>query len=82
MFHHAGLKRRLDGISGSKLHDAVRQGRHELVQQLLAAGADVETKDQNGMTPLFYAAILDPGLATPEGHSRLVQMLLAAGANG
>jgi ankyrin repeat protein len=81
MFHHAGLKTRLDGMSGSKLHDAVRQGRHDLVQQLLAAGADVETKDKNGMTPLFYAADLDPSLATLEGHSKIVQMLLAAGAN-
>jgi ankyrin repeat protein len=80
MFHHAGLKRRLNGMSVLKLHDAVRHGRHDLVQQLLAAGADVEATDQDGETPLFYAARLNPVHVNLESH-KVVQTLLAAGAN-
>jgi ankyrin repeat protein len=43
------------------------------VQVLLAAGADVEVKDNNGRTSVMYAS--------RNGRKEVVQVLLAAGAD-
>jgi ankyrin repeat protein len=54
---------------------AAKAGHTQVVQLLLAAGADanLDAGDLNGSTPLFAAAM--------EGHTEVVQLLLAAGAN-
>jgi ankyrin repeat protein len=51
----------------------VRTDVHELVEMLLAAGADVDQRDVNDYTPLHIAAA--------QGDVRAVDMLLAAGAD-
>jgi ankyrin repeat protein len=38
------------------LHAAAQQGRHDVVQQLLAAGADVNAEHE-GLTPLIIAVV-------------------------
>ena len=44
-----------------------------MVQQLLAAGADLAACNKDGATALFWAA--------EAGHAEVVQQLLAAGAD-
>ncbi len=61
-----------DGFSA--LHVAAMKGHAEVVQALLAAGADVDQRDEcYGFTPLHLAAM--------EGNVDIVQMLLASGAD-
>jgi ankyrin repeat protein len=55
------------------LHAAAWQGHLAIVQQLLAAGADLEATHLYGGTPLHEAA--------RSGHHAVVQQLLAAGVN-
>ncbi len=55
------------------LHDAARKGNIEAVKQHLAAGTDVEAKDNWGSTPLSRAAI--------DGHKEIVELLIAEGAD-
>ena len=55
------------------IHDAVKKGNIEAVQQHLAAGADVNAKDVAGGTPL-HAAI---GL----GHKETVELLINKGSD-
>jgi hypothetical protein len=57
----------------SDLAEAAQQGQLERVQELLAAGADVNAADAAGSTPLYLAA--------EQGHHELVQLLLEANAN-
>ena len=48
-------------------------GHVEIVQLLLSAGADKDKADNNGWTPLIWAA--------GGGHVEIVRLLLAAGAD-
>jgi len=48
-------------------------GHTEIVQILLAKGADVHAKDKDDWTPLIWAAA--------KGHGGIVQILLAKGAD-
>ncbi|PKS12260.1 hypothetical protein jhhlp_001560 [Lomentospora prolificans] len=75
------LPKDLDNINAkdrggwTPLHWASYKGHDTTVQQLLAAGADVNMKDEDrsGQTPLH--------LASSRGHDTIVQQLLAAGAD-
>ena len=42
--------------TGISVHDAAKSGNVEVVKQHLAAGTDVNVKDEHGMTPLHFAA--------------------------
>ena len=55
------------------LHAAVSGQHHEIVGRLLAAGVDVNARQQAGYTPLMAAA--------GNGDAELVRVLLAAGAD-
>ena len=50
------------------IHQAAKAGNIEAVKQHLAAGADVNKRD-NGETPLHYAAI--------KGHKEIAELLIA-----
>ena len=41
------------------IHEAARTGNIEVVKQYLAAGGDVDAKDEDGKTPLQLAALND-----------------------
>ena len=56
------------------LHDAVRDGDIERVRELLAAGADVNTPDDSGYTPLHTAV-------RSSKHEAMVPLLIEAGAD-
>ena len=55
------------------IHDAARKGDIEAVKQHLAAGRNVNAKDDKGRTPLHRAA--------REGHKEVAELLIAAGAD-
>jgi ankyrin repeat protein len=55
------------------IHDAAFKGNIKAVKKHLADGADVNAKDDEGMTPLHWAA--------PEGHKEIAELLIAKGAN-
>src|SRR5436190_8185658 len=57
----------------TNLHDAVAECDIERVRQLVAAGADVNARDEDGATPLHYAGA--------EGATEIVRLLLEAGAD-
>ena len=61
-----------DKDNATALIGAVIKGHMETVQALLAAGADVNAKDNDGDFALMFAA--------RNGHTETVQILLAAGA--
>jgi len=52
------------------IHDATQKGDIEGVKQHLAAGADVNVKDDSGLTPLHYA-----------GGKEIAEILIAEGAD-
>ena len=54
------------------LYQGARCGHKDVVQLLLDRGAEPNMADQNGMTPLHYAAF--------KGHKDVVQLLLERGA--
>jgi len=54
--------------STQTLPDAVLYGQTKTVQDLLTAGADVNAKDDTGMTPLMVAAV--------QGHAAIAQLLM------
>ncbi len=65
------------GTSAAKwapFHAAARSGNLQYVQQLLAEGADVNAKDDNGNTAFYYAAWHD--------RRDMAQLLLSKGATG
>ena len=52
---------------------AVKEGNIEAVKQHLAAGTDVNAKNDNGVTPLHGAVF--------SGHKELIELLIAKGAD-
>ncbi|XP_069976493.1 myotrophin [Penaeus vannamei] len=59
--------------SSQPLHVAAGKGHREIVEALLAGGADPNAQDRKGIGPLVMAA--------KEGHREVVEMLLAGGAD-
>ena len=55
------------------IREAVKIGNIEAVKQHLAAGADVNAKDDWGKTPLYVAAL--------GGHKEIAELLIAKGAD-
>ena len=55
------------------IHEAALKGNIEAVKQHLAAGADVNAKNEDGVTPLDHATLW--------GHKEIVELLLAKGAD-
>ncbi|AVS70525.1 hypothetical protein C8247_08845 [Paracidovorax avenae] len=55
------------------LFDAARQGRSDMVGEFVAAGYDLNVRDEKGYTPLILAAY--------HGHREVVEQLLKAGAD-
>ena len=58
---------------GISIHDAAVDGNIEAVKQHLAAGTDVNAKDEEGWTPLHIAAI--------RGNKEIAELLIAKGAD-
>ena len=71
----ADLLRKHGGKTGEELsiHKAAGEGNIEVVKQHLAAGTDVNAKNDGGYTPLDYAAF--------NGHKEIVELLIAKGAD-
>ena len=55
------------------IHEAAAEGNIEVVKQHLAAGTDVDFRNQQGFTPLHVAA--------QKGHNKVAELLIAKGAN-
>ena len=55
------------------IHDAAEKGNLEAVKQHLAAGTDVNAKDEDGWTPLHEAAI--------KGQKEIAELLIDKGAD-
>jgi ankyrin repeat protein len=56
------------------IHDSAYKGNIEVVKQHIAAGADVNAKNDDwGTTPLYRAAI--------QGHKEIVELLITKGAD-
>ena len=63
-----------DEDSWTPLHSAVAGGHKDVVELLIAKGADVNAKDEEyGAIPLHHAA--------QAGHKEIVELLIAAGAD-
>ena len=59
--------------SDISIHDAAHTGNIEAVKKHLASGADLNTKDSEGGTPLHHAAW--------NGHKEVAELLIEKGAN-
>ena len=59
--------------SDISIHDAAHTGNIEAVKKHLASGADLNTKDSEGGTPLHHTAW--------NGHKEVAELLIAEGAN-
>ncbi len=59
--------------NATPLHDAVLTGDVELVELLIANGADVDARDVRGYTPLHFAI--------QEGHTQVAKVLIVNGAD-
>ena len=55
------------------LHRAAYNGHNKLVELLLAKGANVNVKGEEGITPLYLAVF--------EGHGSTAELLISAGAD-
>jgi len=60
-------------MSGLPLHEAIRSGTLEEIENLVATGADINAKDKLNRTPLHIAAW--------KGDSKVVQLLIRSNAN-
>src|SRR3954454_14565870 len=58
--------------NSADLLEAAKKGKTAQIEQLLAKGADIESQDRDGRTPLMLAA--------QYGHTAGVRLLLAKGA--
>ena len=67
------IGRDLDG--STPLHDMARRGNKDIVELLLAKGADANAVDKDGETPLYAAT------SEFRGHKRVAELLIAKGAN-
>ncbi len=65
------------------LHIAAAGYRHEIVQHLIAMGADVRARNRRGAEPLHYAADGAPGspLWNPRAQAATITCLIEAGAD-
>ena len=64
----------LDGSGTSLLHHAARNGRSDIVEMLIRAGANPDVQNVKELdTPLHYVAL--------HGHTDMVELLLRLGAN-
>ena len=63
----------MQNSSEIRLHEAVRTGNKDTVKQLLALGADVNSRTEKDTTVLYEAAF--------RGHKEIVELLLAHGAS-
>jgi len=70
--NRADPNRREKQNRGTPLHVACFQGHIEVCRQLLKAGAKVNLRDNEGLTPLFHAK--------DQGHGELMKLLKASGA--
>ena len=61
------------GDGGTPLHWAAYDGHKEIVELLVAEGADVNAKDVDGLTPLYFAVFRD--------RNEIVELLIAHGAD-
>jgi uncharacterized protein len=74
-------------ITGMKtpLLFATRQGNFALTKLLVEAGADIETADANGITPLINAilnhSVVNVNRSGKSDHLKIAQYLIEAGAN-
>ena len=68
---------------GSALHYAIRTGNQDVMAALVALGADVNAKDEDGLTALDYAMGRGyvPFLQLPAPRKELADPLRAGGAN-
>ena len=57
------------------IHSAAEKGNIEAVKQHIAAGTDVDAKDDGGWRPLHVAT------KTKQSHKEIVELLIAAGAD-
>jgi len=72
----ADVNRRSSAFSGfTPLIVAIRNDKQDIVEVLIAAGADVNLKDVDGKTPLMHA------LAALEPNIGLIEMLISQGAD-
>ena len=55
------------------IHEAAEQGNIEAAKQHLAAGTDVDAKDDDGRTTLLHAAY--------QGNNEIAELLIAKGAD-
>ena len=62
-----------DSLAGTALHLAARRGRSEVMSVLIEAGANPNSRAQDGATPLYVAA--------QQGHLNILKMLLRAKAD-
>jgi ankyrin repeat protein len=69
----ASLLQSADPTLSDKFYNAIRTDNKPAVAQLLKDGADVNTRDTRGATPLMYAAAV--------GSPEMMRQLLAAGAD-
>ena len=59
--------------TSDNLHDAVERGDVDAVRNLIEGGADVNKARDDGVTPLYWAAL--------QGHEAVVKALIEAGAD-
>ena len=62
----------LVGCGGPSIHQATIDGEIALIRRELSNGANVNEKNEDGLTPLH--------LAVKSGHKRIVELLIAKGA--
>jgi ankyrin repeat protein len=60
---------------------ASKFGRGDMVSFLLSKGARVDVKDEDGQTPLGWAAITPSRSEAAEGYLEVMKLLVAAGAD-